>query len=199
MRPLELGLATPTLRCGHLSGPSRRRGGFLDSEVGGHDGAYKGRVHVIDPFVGRTKGNSIDRQQSYNVLVLRVPGLEEGVMFGGKALHTPTEEGRWGGVTGRGGLSSAAIRTRSSPGSLRPLVRSRDAPHSPPQPPTPQPQRRPHARRDLPSGPQGVRPRTWPMAGTGTFIWMRGASQANVPSKAQLDTRYAKMYLPVGP
>ena len=79
--PLELGLRTPTLRCGHLSGPSRTRGVFFDFEVGGHDGTYKGRVHVIVPFVGRKKGNSIDRQQSYNVLVLRVPGLEEGVMF----------------------------------------------------------------------------------------------------------------------
>ena len=60
------------------------RGGFFDFEVGGHDGAYK--VHVIVPFVGQKKGNLIDRQQSYNVLVLMVPGLEEGVMFGGKAL-----------------------------------------------------------------------------------------------------------------
>ena len=54
--------------------------------MGGHDGAYKGGVHVIVPFVGRKKGNLSDRQQSYNVLVLKVPGLEEGVMFGGKAL-----------------------------------------------------------------------------------------------------------------
>ena len=84
--PLELGLRTPTLRRGDLSGPSRTRGGFLDFEVGGHDRAYKGRVHVIVPFPGRKKGNLIDRRQSYNVLVLRVPGLEEGVMFGGKAL-----------------------------------------------------------------------------------------------------------------
>ena len=67
--PLELGFRTPTLRCGHLSGPSRRRGGFFDFEVGGHAGAYKGRVHVIVPFVGRKNGNPIDRQQSYNVLV----------------------------------------------------------------------------------------------------------------------------------
>ena len=48
--------------------------------------AYKGRVHVIVPFVGRKKGNLIDHQRSYNVLVLRVHGLEYGVMFGGKAL-----------------------------------------------------------------------------------------------------------------
>ena len=54
--------------------------------MGGYDGAYKGRVHVIVPFVGRKNGNLIDRQESYNVLVLRVPRLEEGVMFGGKAL-----------------------------------------------------------------------------------------------------------------
>ena len=69
------------LRCGHLSGPSRTRGGFLDFEVGGHDGAYnnKGRVRVIVPFVGRKNGKLFDCQQSYNVLVLRVPGLEEGV------------------------------------------------------------------------------------------------------------------------
>ena len=54
--------------------------------MGGHDGAYKGRVHVIVPFVERKNGNLIDHQQSYNVLVHRVPGLEEGVMFGGKAF-----------------------------------------------------------------------------------------------------------------
>ena len=54
--------------------------------MGGHDGAYKGRVHVIVPFVGRKNGKLFDCQQSYNVLVLRVRGLEEGVMFGGKAL-----------------------------------------------------------------------------------------------------------------
>ena len=46
----ELGLRTPTLRCGYLSGPSRTRGGFFDCEVGGHGGAYKGRVHVIVPL-----------------------------------------------------------------------------------------------------------------------------------------------------
>ena len=84
--PLELGLRTPTLRCGHLSGPSHTRGRFVDFEVGGHDGAYKGRVHVIVPFVGRKNGKLFDCQQSNNVLVLRVPGLEEGVMFGGNAL-----------------------------------------------------------------------------------------------------------------
>ena len=55
--PLELGLRTSTLRCGHLSGPPRTRGGFFDFEVGGHDGAYKGRVQVIVPFVGRKNGN----------------------------------------------------------------------------------------------------------------------------------------------
>ena len=25
-------------------------------EVGGHDGAYKGRIHVIVPFIGRKNG-----------------------------------------------------------------------------------------------------------------------------------------------
>ena len=75
---LELGLRTPTLRCGHLSGPSRTRGGFFDFEVGGHDGAYNGRVHVIVPFVGRKNGKLFDCQQSYNVLVLRFLGLRRG-------------------------------------------------------------------------------------------------------------------------
>ena len=76
--PLELGLRNPTLGCGHLSGPSHTRGGFFDFEVGGHDGAYKGRVHVIVPFVGRKNGKLFDCQQSYNVLVLRVPELRTG-------------------------------------------------------------------------------------------------------------------------
>ena len=65
MWPFELGLRTPTLRCGHLSGPSRTRRRFFDFELGSHDGAYKGRVHVIVLFVGRKNGNLIDRQQSY--------------------------------------------------------------------------------------------------------------------------------------
>ena len=43
-------------------GPSHTRGEFFDFEVGGHDGAYKGRVHVIVPFVGRKNGNLSDRQ-----------------------------------------------------------------------------------------------------------------------------------------
>ena len=42
---------------GNFSGLSRTRGGFFDFEVGGHDGAYKGRVHMIVPFVGRKNGN----------------------------------------------------------------------------------------------------------------------------------------------
>ena len=79
MWPLKLGLRTPTLRCSHLSGPSHTTGGFLDFEVGGHDGAYKGRVHVIVPFVGQKNGSLFDCQQPYNVFALRVPGLEEGV------------------------------------------------------------------------------------------------------------------------
>ena len=75
--------------CGQLSGPSRTRGGFFDFEVHGHDGAYEGRVHLAVPFFGRQNGNLIDRQQSYNVLVLRGPGLEEGVMFviDGQNIH----------------------------------------------------------------------------------------------------------------
>ena len=45
-------------------GPSRTKGEFFDYEVGGHDGAYKGRLNVIAPFIGRK--NLSDRQQCYN-------------------------------------------------------------------------------------------------------------------------------------
>ena len=47
-------------------GPSRTRGDFFDFEVGGHDGAYKGRIHVIVPFIGRKNGTLTARQQGYN-------------------------------------------------------------------------------------------------------------------------------------
>ena len=47
-------------------GPSRTRGDFFDFEVGGHDGAYKGRIHVIVPFIGRKNGTLTSRQQCYN-------------------------------------------------------------------------------------------------------------------------------------
>ena len=47
-------------------GPSRTRGYFFDFEVGGHDGAYEGRIHVIVPFIGRKNGTLTARQQSYN-------------------------------------------------------------------------------------------------------------------------------------
>ena len=93
--PGASGKSFPTLRCGPLSGPSRTKGEFFDFEMGGHDGAYKGRLHVIVPFVGRKGGNLIDRQPSYSVLVLRVPGVEEGVMFGGEALGYMAETLIW--------------------------------------------------------------------------------------------------------
>ena len=47
-------------------GPSRTRGDFFDFEVGGHDGAHKGRIHVIVPLIGRKNGTLTARQQSYN-------------------------------------------------------------------------------------------------------------------------------------
>ena len=47
-------------------GPSRTRGDFFDFEDGGHDGAHKGRVHVIVPFIGRKNDTVSARQQSYN-------------------------------------------------------------------------------------------------------------------------------------
>ena len=47
-------------------GPSCTRGDFFDCEVGGHNGAYKGRIHVIVPFIARKNGTLTARQQSYN-------------------------------------------------------------------------------------------------------------------------------------
>ena len=46
--------------------PSRTRGEFFDFEVGGHDGAYKGRLHVIVPFIGRKNDGLTARPQCYN-------------------------------------------------------------------------------------------------------------------------------------
>ena len=42
------------------------RGDFFDFEVGAHDGAYKGRIHVIVPFIGRKNGTLTTCQQCYN-------------------------------------------------------------------------------------------------------------------------------------
>ena len=69
----------------HYSVWPLEQGGFFDFEVGGHDGAYKGRVHVTVPFVGQNKGNLIATVIQCACACL-VPGLEEGLMFGGKAL-----------------------------------------------------------------------------------------------------------------
>ena len=41
-------------------------GDFFDFEVGGHDGAYKGRIHVIVPFIGRKNGTLTARQKCHN-------------------------------------------------------------------------------------------------------------------------------------
>ena len=38
------------------NGSSCTRSDFFDFEVGGHDGAYKGKIHVIVPFIGRKNG-----------------------------------------------------------------------------------------------------------------------------------------------
>ena len=33
-------------------GPSRTHGQFFDFEIGAHDGAYKGRLHTVVPYIG---------------------------------------------------------------------------------------------------------------------------------------------------
>ena len=47
-------------------GPSCTRRDFFDFEVGGHDGAYEGRIHVIVPLIGRKNGTLTARQQCYD-------------------------------------------------------------------------------------------------------------------------------------
>ena len=45
-------------------------------EVGGHDGAYNGRIHVIVPLVGRKNGTLTARQQCYHDVHCRTrPGI----------------------------------------------------------------------------------------------------------------------------
>ena len=39
---------------------------IFDFGVGGHDGVYKGQVHVIVPFIGRKNGTLTARRQLYN-------------------------------------------------------------------------------------------------------------------------------------
>ena len=51
---------------GWMDGYSRTRGDFFDFEVGGHDGASKGQIHVIVPFIEKKNGTVTARQQCYN-------------------------------------------------------------------------------------------------------------------------------------
>ena len=55
---------TPDVLIWEREGSQRQLGDFFDFEVGLHDGAYKGRIHMVVPFWGR--GNLTDRQQQYN-------------------------------------------------------------------------------------------------------------------------------------
>ena len=63
--PLAPGTSTDVLSWDGY-GPSHTRGDFFDFELGGHDGAYKGQIHVIVPFIGRKNGTLTARQQCYN-------------------------------------------------------------------------------------------------------------------------------------
>ena len=55
-------------------GPSHTRGGFFHFEVGGHDGAYKGRIHVIVPFIGRKNGTLIAPANNLTMTCTRQKG-----------------------------------------------------------------------------------------------------------------------------
>ena len=45
-------------------GPKRSKGYYMDHEIGPMDGAYKGRLHVAWPFIGRK--TLAERQKAYN-------------------------------------------------------------------------------------------------------------------------------------
>ena len=45
-------------------GPKRVKGHYMDYEIGSMDGAYKGRLHVAWPFIGRKTWT--ERQKEYN-------------------------------------------------------------------------------------------------------------------------------------
>ena len=69
--PFRLGIWTGPFGSWHVLicdgyGPSHTRGDFFDFEVGDHDGAYRGCVHVIVPFNGRKNDNLSARQRSCN-------------------------------------------------------------------------------------------------------------------------------------
>ena len=66
--PLELGLGThnPRFFAWPLELGLGTHNPHFDFEVGGHDGAYKGWIHVIVPFIGRKNGTLTARQQCYN-------------------------------------------------------------------------------------------------------------------------------------
>ena len=55
---------TPDILIWDAQGPQRSAGDFVNFEVGIHDGAFKGRVGSIIPFVGG--GKLSDGQQEYN-------------------------------------------------------------------------------------------------------------------------------------
>ena len=49
---------------GIAKGPKRSKGHYMDYEIGSMDGAYKGRLHVAWPFIGRK--TLTERQHEYN-------------------------------------------------------------------------------------------------------------------------------------
>ena len=69
-----------------------------DLEMGGHDGAYKGKVHVIVPFVRRNNGILADRQQLYNdVHGWYRAWIEQWLCLLCLLLEGGFREGDWGG------------------------------------------------------------------------------------------------------
>ena len=63
--PAEAALKAPA-EAAREAPPKACPNAYGDFEVGGHDGAYKGRVHVIVPFIGRKNGSLTSCQTCYN-------------------------------------------------------------------------------------------------------------------------------------
>ena len=61
--PLALGTSADLL-IWDREGPKRSKGHYMDYGIGSMDGAYKGRLHVAWPFIGRKM--LTERQKEYN-------------------------------------------------------------------------------------------------------------------------------------
>ena len=60
-------------------GPKRSKGRYIDYEIGSMDGAYKGRLHVAWPFIGRKdqKDSCVFLRVATNALFMAFPDVHD--------------------------------------------------------------------------------------------------------------------------